>query len=216
MNTIKKKPKEGSIEKETKEGLKIYLYPSVKFTDEEEIKCKILIVVGETGSGKTTLLNSLVNYIEGVELEDDFRYIIINEDNIKREKHESQTEEVNIYYIKAANGNPPLKIIDTPGFGDTRGISFDQEIPKKLEVTFKTQIDRIHAVCFVGKSSDDKLSATQKYIFSSIFDLFGKDIGENIIAMITFADGNTPNILQCLENDHIFKELIKVIRPPFI
>ena len=124
MNTIKKKPKEGSIEKETKEGLKIYLYPSVKFTDEEEIKCKILTVVEETGSGKSTLLNSLVNYIEGVELEDDFRYIIINEDNIKREKHESQTEEVNIYCFKASNGNPPLKIVDTPGFGDLRGISF--------------------------------------------------------------------------------------------
>ncbi len=146
MNTIKKKPKEGSIEKETKEGLKIYLYPSVKFTDEEEIKCKILIVVGETGSGKTTLLNSLLNYIEGVELEDDLRCIIINEDNVKREKHESQTEEVNIYYIKASNGYPPLKIVDTPGFGDTRGISFDKKTTKKSEETFKTQIDRIHAV----------------------------------------------------------------------
>ena len=92
----------------------------------------------------------------------------------------------------------------------------DKETTKKLEETFKTQINRIHAVFFVGKSSDDKLSANQKFIFSSIFDLFGKDIGENIIAMITFADDNTPNILQCLENDHIFKELIKVIRPPFI
>ncbi len=50
LNTIKKKPKEGSIEKETKEGLKIYLYPSVKFTDKEEIKGKILIVV-DMGDG---------------------------------------------------------------------------------------------------------------------------------------------------------------------
>jgi hypothetical protein len=56
----------------------------------------------------------------------------------KRKKHESQTEEVNIYYIKASNGNPLLKIIDTPGFGDTRGISFVQEIPKKLRVIFES------------------------------------------------------------------------------
>ena len=138
LNKIKRKPKEGSIEKGTKEGLKIYLYPSDKFKEEEEIKCKIVIVVGETGSGKTTLLNSLVNYIEGIKLEEYFRYIIINEENIKRKKHESQTEEVNIYYIKASNGNPLLKIIDTPGFGDTRGISFVQEIPKKLRVIFES------------------------------------------------------------------------------
>ena len=105
-----------------------------------------------------------------------FKYIIINEDNIKREKHESQTEEVNIYYIKASNGNPPLKIVDLD-------LKIQEELhlikkQKKLEETFKTQTDRIHTVCFVGKSSDDKFSA--KNTFLVVFLTFLEKILEKI------------------------------------
>jgi hypothetical protein len=34
---------------------------------------------------------------------------------------------VTIYNIPRKNGFPPLKVIDTPGFGDTRGIEFDKK-----------------------------------------------------------------------------------------
>lgn len=37
------------------------------------------MVVGQTGSGKTTLLNAYINYIMGINYNDDFRYVIINE-----------------------------------------------------------------------------------------------------------------------------------------
>ena len=37
------------------------------------------MVVGQTGCGKTTLLNSFLNYILGIKIEDNFRYVIIHE-----------------------------------------------------------------------------------------------------------------------------------------
>jgi septin family protein len=75
------------------------------------------MVVGETGSGKTTLINSMANYHFGVNFRDKFRYILVDDHN-KNQKL-SVTSEVKEYFLPAANGNPPLIIIDTPGFADT-------------------------------------------------------------------------------------------------
>ena len=110
--------------------MEIYLYPSSKYTPQEEANSKSMMVVGQTGCGKTTLLNSLVNYLTGINFDDNFRYKIIDEGpNVNHAK--SVTSEVNIYYIHSHNGHPPIKIIDTPGFGDTRGIEMDKQITKK-------------------------------------------------------------------------------------
>ena len=110
-----------------KEGTpSIYLYPSRPFTKEENSKAISILLVGETGSGKTTLLNSLVNSVMKVKFEDPFRYVIIKEET-GRGQEQSQTSEVTIYYLlPPKNRNlPPLKIVDTPGFGDTRGLEED-------------------------------------------------------------------------------------------
>ena len=104
--------------------LEIYLYPSVTFSPSEESKAISFMVVGQTGCGKTTLLNSFINYLLGIEIEDNFRYKIIHE-NFGTSQSVSQTSEVSVYNIKSINGFPPIQIIDTPGFGDTKGIKQD-------------------------------------------------------------------------------------------
>ena len=55
---------------------KYYLYPSQKFCEDEEIKCKTIMFIGETGSGKTTLLNSLVNFLTGIQYEDELDILL--------------------------------------------------------------------------------------------------------------------------------------------
>lgn len=59
-------------------------------------------------------------------------------------------------------------------------------------------IDNIHAVCFVAQASNARLTASQKYIFTEVLKLYGKDIAENFVCMITFCDGSTPPILDGL------------------
>ena len=218
-----------------KEGnLDIYLYPSRKFNIgmpdsfikgknlEKEKKeslnitgRKIILVIGQTGSGKTTLLNSLINALCGIQLHDDFRYIIIDElaadSGIEdpNNQSKSRTSFITAYNIDSINDNPPITIIDTPGFGDSRGLNFDQKIVQMIQDLFKNWIDTVDAICFVASASSPRLTITQRYIFDSIVSLFGKDIADNFIPMLTFCDGKDPQILaSLLDDESTFKKTI--------
>ena len=100
-----------------------------------------------------------------------------------------------------------LKIIDTPGFGDTRGIQRDGDIVDQIRHLFSEKGDRgvsfIDAVCFIVKAPDARLTIVQKYIFTSIMCLFGKDIASNICTLITFADGGDPPVLASLKESEL-------------
>lgn len=205
---IKSIPIEGSIYlNKTIANKKYYLYPSKKFSEDEEIKCKTIMFIGETGSGKTTLLNSLVNFITGIQYEDEFRYIIINEED-QKDNSCSHTSNVNIYYIKSHNNYNPIKIIDTPGFGDTRGIEFDKKIPLMIEKILKKNNISINAICFIGKSSNSRLTFEQEYISESITKMFGKDIVNNFLILLTFCDCGKPVVLDSFRKDKNFSKLI--------
>ena len=173
------------------------------------------MVVGQTGSGKTTLLNSFLNFLMGIQLEDDFRYKIIIENNQK--KGESLTSEVNIYYIRPNIKNTPfIRIVDTPGFGDTRGINYDDKIIDMIRDTFNNECDVITAICFVAKSTETRLTSFQKYIFSNVMGLFGNNVGENFVIMLTFCDGDKPRFVDYLENEStIFGQIIDKIQDPW-
>lgn len=122
----------------------------------------------------------------------------------------SQTEWITVYKIFPTAGSRidyPLNIIDTPGFGDTRGIERDHIIVDQIRHLFSASDEQsvsfIDAVCFIVKAPDARLTVVQRYIFNSIMSLFGKDIQSNICTMITFADGADPPVLASLEESKL-------------
>ncbi|XP_078234583.1 uncharacterized protein LOC110082574 [Pogona vitticeps] len=170
--------------------------------NDPRIKHKVIMMMGATGSGKTTLINGMANYILGVQWEDPFRFKLIHEET-RRGQDQSQTSEVTAYEINYRRGfqiSYHLTIIDTPGFGDTRGIENDKLITEKVREFFSTPggIDHIDGVCFVVQASLARLTHTQKYIFDSVLSIFGKDIKTNVQLLVTFADGQTPPVLQAV------------------
>ncbi|XP_076600411.1 uncharacterized protein LOC143328876 [Chaetodon auriga] len=163
---------------------------------------RTIMVLGATGAGKSTLINGMINYILGVEWKDSFRFKLVHEDPSKSQA-ESQTSEATVYQINHQEGfkiDYSLTIVDTPGFGDTRGIKRDKMIVEQLRNLFSAQrgVSDIDAVCFVAQASLARLTPTQKYVFDSVLSIFGKDVEENIRILVTFADGQRPPVLEAI------------------
>lgn len=118
----------------------------------------------------------------------------------------SQTEWITVYKIMPRAGSRltyTLNIIDTPGFGDTRGIQRDQRIIEQIRHLFSETGTKgvlyLDAVCFIVKAPDARLTVTQSYIFSSVLSIFGKDIESNICTLITFSDDAEPPVIASLK-----------------
>lgn len=176
--------------------------------NENDLKQKTIMLVGATGTGKSTFVDGLANYILGVRLEDPFRFTVIpDEDRVRQHNQaESQTDWISCYTFKPQPGTRikyRLNIIDTPGFGDVRGLERDNEtvdqIRQLFEETGRKGVETLDAVCFILRAPDSRLTAIQKYIFHAIMGLFGHNIKGNICTVITFADGTEPAVLSAVK-----------------
>ena len=168
---------------------------------------KIIILMGATGSGKSTLINGMVNFILGVKWEDSFRFDCVRDEAVQNQAH-SQTSSVTAYTIHHRDGMAvpySITIIDTPGYGDTRGVARDKEITKTIHrflMQKDAQIDEIHAACFVGASSNSRLTVTQRYVLDSVLSIFGKDFRDNVRLLVTFADNADPPVIEACRVAH--------------
>ena len=188
---------------EKKLDLTLYLYAGKKFTEEEEKKCKTFMVVGQTDSGKTTFLNALINYYLNVDFDSNIRYVLVNEKQIEKENNKNEgirkNRDVKYYYLRGDDDQPLLKLIDTPGFGDT--IERDKITIEAITKLFqKETFQSINDICFVLQSGINKLSKSQAYVFNQVLCLFGEDLKANFIAIITFSNMN--------ENNQDFKKVL--------
>ena len=199
---IKKKLKSRIIlgEKiETKNNLDYYLYPKFNLSENDKKNSTNIMILGETGVGKSTWINSFLNHLEEVDIDENFRYILFDEKKLQLEyesKYDkktlgsSVTDKSEIYDIpsnKLFNNN--IRLIDTIGFGDTRGIEFDNKIAKDIKNLLDNyQIDNLKAICLVFKGSDTRAHDRLKYIYEKLFSLFSYDTKKNFIIIINFID----------------------------
>uniref|UniRef100_A0A3Q4GQ96 Septin-type G domain-containing protein n=1 Tax=Neolamprologus brichardi TaxID=32507 RepID=A0A3Q4GQ96_NEOBR len=156
---------------------------------------KTILLVGETGAGKSTLINALFNYSMGVKWEDEVWFQIVEEE--ENNHAGSQTLDVIVYEIFGFEDKTlpySLTVIDTPGYGDTRGTEHDDIIYQRLLDLFQSE-DGVHEVNVVGlvmKATDNRPSDRLMYVFDAMMSLFGKDVEKNIITLITNSNGIAP------------------------
>ncbi|CAM4491086.1 unnamed protein product [Leuciscus chuanchicus] len=97
---------------------------------------KIVLLVGETGAGKTTIINNMVNYLLDMKFEEEMWYEVTEEE--ARDQSDSQTSEITMYEVCPIKSPISLTIIDTPGYGDTRGLEKDLEVAANLSMLFQS------------------------------------------------------------------------------
>ncbi|KAJ8966649.1 hypothetical protein NQ314_003416 [Rhamnusium bicolor] len=189
-----------------------------------------ILLLGETGVGKSTFINSIVNYLTYTDLKNaekenllslipsifqvidkHGKYHIIQigserDQNEYLETGESATQNVKTYVFPIWNEKKKVRLIDTPGMGDTRGIEQD-DINCENILSYIGQLHELHAICFLFKPTNTRITAFFKYCMAQIFSRLDKSASKNIIFIFTntrgadYGPGDTFRILEKIVND---------------
>ena len=147
-----------------------------------------MLLIGETGSGKTSFLNLMCNYGKiqtlgkQVNIADFKEFHDIKLENSLSCKMESKTNGATLYKIEF--DTVTIGIIDTPGFGDSRGLDVDKQHVIKIIDALKTE-SYINCVCLVINGRSSRMSATLRYVLSEITAILPREVLNNVIIIFT-------------------------------
>ncbi|KAK9395882.1 hypothetical protein NXF25_019243 [Crotalus adamanteus] len=154
--------------------------PSVPFSmyqlgeENKEVPQKVILVMGTTESGKTTLINGMINYILGVQWEDNFRFRLIDETTwrTKAGRKIFEGKACVVHHQKGFRIPYSLLILDLTPVEQKMG-----------EIRDNFNVD---AICFVAKAV-----VAQKSIFDTMLSLLRKDLKDSLQLPIACSDGGT-------------------------
>lgn len=183
-----------------------------KLVLKEETEINILLL-GETGVGKSTFINSFANYLSIKYFEDAEKkglvklipavYKIRDKDNKEHEIKlgsqkdeneclkigESATQNVKTYVFPIWKGRVKVRLIDTPGMGDTRGVEQDEKNCENI-INYIKKLEKIHAVCFLCKPTNARKTVYFDYCVYQILSHLESDAAKNIFFLFTNTRGS--------------------------
>ena len=148
-----------------------------------------MVIIGETGSGKTSLIQLLLNYSKqyaNAKEHYDLKAIesFVEEETQQMEKEAWESDTTTSKKYSATFGDFQLDIIDTPGFGDTRGEKQQQENTANIIGIVKKEI-YINCVCLVINGTKARLTEAVKMVLSEIVSILPPEVLNNIIGIFT-------------------------------
>ena len=197
-----------------------------------------IVLLGESGVGKSTFINALANYLRFSSLDeaeqgepiviipvsyvmtinDDFEERIVKFGDIDaNENHndfgQSVTQQCRSYVFNISDKRK-LRIIDTPGFGDTRGNEQD-DLNMEMIFSFLSNFTYVDGICLLFKSEVVQLNPYLRSCCTQLFDYFGENIRDHLIFCFTNARSTffTPGNIRPLLNT--FFESFPVKQIPF-
>lgn len=183
---------------------------SLKDVDRKEVN---ILLLGETGVGKSTFINSIFNYLQFetfVKAEREFLNVLIpvrfsvEDKNGKKqevifnsqkdaanemlETGASATQAVKTYNFYINTGKTLVRLIDTPGMGDTRGIQADDENCENI-LNYISRLHELHAICYLTKPQQSRSTVYFQYCVSQILSRLEKSACKNIVFAFTHSRG---------------------------
>ncbi|CAF3914792.1 unnamed protein product [Rotaria sp. Silwood1] len=198
-----------------------------------------IIHFGESGVGKSTFINALINYITFENFEEactskpivaiPVSFMMTVGDNFEEkiihfgrknsnEDHNHPGQSVTQHcrsYIFAISSQTKIRLIDTPGMGDTRGLTQDDMNLEHI-ISFISNLSHLNAICILLKPNEAKLNIVVRSYFDRLLNFLGEAARENIVFCFTntrstfFSPGNTgPLLKKMLESCRIKNILYK-------
>jgi len=169
-----------------------------------------ILLLGETGVGKSTWINGFANYISYSTLSEaersDTLFLIPTKFTMTNENFEevevktgedknedqrdgsSSTQMPQTYVFRHGAGGINIRIIDTPGIGDTRGVDRDR-INFQNIMTHLSNLDEINGICVLLKPNNARLTVTFSFCIKELLTHLHRDAGKNIVFCFTNARG---------------------------
>ena len=173
-----------------------------------------ILLLGESGVGKSTFINAFVNYLTSETFDraqsDEpvvlipASFVLTTGDHFEERtvkfgdfvsSHnedfdhpgESVTQHCKSYefHLDRSDGKK-LCLIDTPGFGDTRGIEQDDMNMQHI-LEYVNNLTHLNAVCFLLKPNMSRINSFFRLCLTQLLDLIGPSIRQNIIFCFTNA-----------------------------
>jgi hypothetical protein len=199
-----------------------------------------ILLLGESGVGKSTFINAFVNYLKFGTLKEaesqqpvvlipvsflitfgnnfeerliKFGYLDGTNNEDFDHPGQSVTQRCKSYLFNLNRiDNRKLRIIDTPGFGDTRGLDQD-DLNMQHILEYINNLTHLDAVCFLLKPNVMRLNNYFRTCVTQLLDLLGPNARQNIIFCFTnsrctfYTPGDTAPplraLLDSLQKEHI-------------
>ena len=98
-----------------------------------------------------------------------------------------------------------VRILDTPGLADTRGLQQDEIHQKSIATQIKNHIDSVNAVLILANGTVPRITVGTDYALSTLSAIFPKTLAENIAFVFTnvssrlswnFSQDTVPEVLK--------------------
>lgn len=161
------------------------------FTGSQKHHSYKMLLIGETGSGKTSFLNLLCNCgsVEalGRKFDSDIIALFKEFNDIKLEDAQqrqmaSKTSGAKKYNVEI--GNLKVGIIDSPGFGDSRGFDQDKDNAKLIIDCLEAE-EFLHCICLIINGRQARMSPSLQYVLTEITSILPREVLNNIIVVFT-------------------------------
>lgn len=203
------------------------LEPNMRCPRDRQIN---ILLLGPTGVGKTTFINALANYMMSDTLdeavEDEMQVVIpasfsfsdpetFDEIPIRLgqeskyelfgEKGESNTQQCRSFVFPI--GQRILRLIDTPGIGDTRGLEQDTKNFQEI-LNYIAQYEHLNGICILLKPTEERLTVLFRFCINELLRHLHVDAKENLIFLFTnsrptfFTPGNTRRLVEVILKKH--------------
>jgi GTP-binding protein EngB required for normal cell division len=157
-----------------------------------------VLLMGQTGSGKTSVLNLFMNFNEVLKLGHEpskiKRFHEVSLENTVGGDMASKTSGAKVYEATILDGFP-IKIVDTPGFADTRGSKTDREHVEMIISTL-TVLGYVNCVMIVINGRSPRLNADLRYALTEITAIMTKEILNHILVVFTNTDAPRKRIFK--------------------